>query len=438
MNWKFWEKKKRVDTEEEEFKPVTPEEAKRKIFLYIGAVLVAIVLFSVFASRGKHKKGNEQLTATTDTSRITPPVVNEQLIKEQWLRTTGKEVDSLKAQVKALQDLVNTIATQIGEQNKVLKQLQKDIKTIRSQRSQQTPVSVPPAGGTGQSESIPQPAVTDSFAYVTPLNPQRIKAIVSFDTTYKETSVVQQSPVTSATKAVTAGVVQVDTGFIYIPTGSYVRVRLLTAVDAPCGSNTQPYPVLMEVVDRFQLPNSKHSNAALRCFILGEAKGELSTGRAVIRAQRISCVRSNSLRVALDAPVQGWIVSAKDGRLGLAGEVVTKQGGKIALGLIANALKAAGEIGSQAQFTTVTTPLGQQQILTGSALKAAGYKALGETGKQAADWFMERAKEIYPVITVKAGEMGYFFLKEGLKIKIGGEKLEENSIISQLDTPAGK
>jgi conjugal transfer pilus assembly protein TraB len=194
----------------------------------------------------------------------------------------------------------------------------------------------------------------------------------------------------------------------------------------------------MEVIDRFQLPNSRHSNAVLKCFILGEAKGELSTGRAVIRAQRISCVRSNSLRVALDAPVQGWVVSEKDGRLGLAGKVVTKQGGKIALGLIANALRAAGEIGSQAEFTTVTTPLGEKKILTGSALRAAGYKALGETGKQTADWFMQRAKELYPVITVRAGEIGYFFLKKGLKIKIGGERFEEGSIISQLDVPAGK
>ena len=271
--------------------------------------------------------------------------------------------------------------------------------------------------------------------------PSKIKAIVPFDTTAfitPESTQAQPEVPPPPKESTEEGIVEVDTGYIYLPTGSYVRVKFLTAIDAPCGKDVPPYPVLMRIEDKFQMPNSVSSGSAIECFVLGEAKGELSTGRALIRTQKISCITSRTARSAIDAPIQGWIISAVDGRLGLPGEVESRQGSKIALSMLANALKAMGEIGTQTQFTTVVNPgTGSvQQVFTGDVAKAAGYKALGETGQQMAEWFMERAKEIYPVISVPAGGEGILFLKDGLKIKLGGLRdVQEYSVSAELDAP---
>ena len=87
----------------------------------------------------------------------------------------------------------------------------------------------------------------------------------------------------------------------YIPSGTFFRSVLLGGVDAPTGvrHKCQPHPVLMRVTDFWQLPNRFKYNFR-ECFVTGQAYGDISSERAYIRLQNLSCVGTDGR--AIDMP----------------------------------------------------------------------------------------------------------------------------------------
>ncbi|HDH91437.1 MAG TPA: hypothetical protein ENF38_00625 [Candidatus Aenigmarchaeota archaeon] len=148
----------------------------------------------------------------------------------------------------------------------------------------------------------------------------------------------------------------------YVPSGSFVKGVLLTGVDAPTGNigRSNPYPVLIRLMDLSFLPNRVRFNVQ-DCFVTGEAVGELSTERVNIRTDMLSCITQDGQ--IIDTPIQGYVVDV-DGKVGLAGHPVTKQGALIARSLIAGFLKGVGEAFQLSSTVVTVSPLGTtSQIL---------------------------------------------------------------------------
>jgi hypothetical protein len=142
----------------------------------------------------------------------------------------------------------------------------------------------------------------------------------------------------------------------YVPSGSFFRAVLLGGLDAPTGGQAQsnPHPVLMRVQDNAFLPN-RYRFKIKECFALGASYGDISAERAYIRLESLSCVRRDGK--AIDVPVKGYVVG-EDGKAGMRGRLISKQGQVLANALLAGIGAGIGQAFQQSAMTVSTSPLG--------------------------------------------------------------------------------
>lgn len=191
-----------------------------------------------------------------------------------------------------------------------------------------------------------------------------------------------------------------------IPTGSIVKAVLLSGMDAPTmtQAKTEPLPVLMKVTELSILPNS-YAYDIQDCFLMGEGYGDLTSERAYIRVNNISCVTNKGQKIDM---VMKGAATGEDGKLGLRGEVVTKQGALLARTLIAGFLQGVGEsfanknqIVTQNGFGGTTTTNGTMNA--GENLQAGAFEGLSKSAEKLADFYLKMADQVTPVIEISAG-----------------------------------
>lgn len=190
-----------------------------------------------------------------------------------------------------------------------------------------------------------------------------------------------------------------------ISTGSIIKAVLLSGMDAPTmtQAKSSPLPVLMKVTDLSILPNS-FAYDIIDCFLMGEGYGDLTAERAYIRINNISCITNK--REHIDMSLKG-AVSGEDGKLGLKGEVITKQGALLARTLIAGFLQGVGEsFASQNQIVTsgwggTTTQNGHMSA--GESIEAGMFQGLSSSAEKLADFYLKMADQVTPVIEISAG-----------------------------------
>ena len=201
----------------------------------------------------------------------------------------------------------------------------------------------------------------------------------------------------------------------YIPAGSFASVRLLSGVDAPTGgaANANPIPVLLRVMTDGTLPNFFHSNVS-SCHVVASAHGEISSERAHIQLERISCVLLNGHTI--ETHVKGYI-TGEDGKAGMRGRLVSKQGSLIARSLLAGLASGFGRTLQQQSQQLATSPLGAVATVNPNRVLQAGAGAGISTAlEKIADYYLQRANEIYPIIEIAANREGEAILQEGVSL----------------------
>jgi len=190
-----------------------------------------------------------------------------------------------------------------------------------------------------------------------------------------------------------------------ISTGSITKAILISGVDAPTmtQAKTSPLPILMKVTDLSILPNNWKYDIK-ECFLTGEGYGDLTSERAYIRTNNISCVTNNSKHI--DMPFKG-VVTGEDGKLGLKGRVVTKQGALLARTLISNFLQGIGNAFSEQDQIIFTGPNGTTSTTKSlnllERMQSASFKGISKTTEKLADFYLKMADQISPVIEISAG-----------------------------------
>lgn len=202
----------------------------------------------------------------------------------------------------------------------------------------------------------------------------------------------------------------------YIPSGTFFRSVLLGGVDAPTGGeaqNASPHPVLMRVTDFAQMPNQFKYNFR-ECFVTGQAYGDISAERAYIRLQNLSCVGTDGR--AIDMPVRGY-VAGEDGKTGVRGSVVTKQGQVLANALFAGILSGLGQGVSQSFNVTNDTPFGTTTSVGGANQYKAGIATgVGNAADRLAQYYIKLADKVFPVVEINAGRTVDIVLTQGIEI----------------------
>lgn len=213
-----------------------------------------------------------------------------------------------------------------------------------------------------------------------------------------------------------------------IPTGSIVKAVLLSGMDAPTmtQAKTEPLPVLMKVSDLSILPNS-YAYDIQDCFLMGEGYGDLTSERAYIRVNNISCVTNKGQKI--DMTMKG-AATGEDGKLGLRGEVVTKQGALLARTLVAGFLQGVGEsfanqnqIVTQNGFGGTTTTNGSMDA--GESLQAGAFEGLSKSAEKLADFYLKMADQVTPVIEISAGREVNIITTATLELKTLEEQAKD-------------
>ncbi len=215
----------------------------------------------------------------------------------------------------------------------------------------------------------------------------------------------------------------VKTPGTYLPSGSFVRAVLLAGLNAPTGGQAQsnPHPVLLRLVDHAQLPNQVRLKAK-DCLIVGSGYGDLSSERAYIRTESLSCVSASG--EALDLPIKGY-VAGEDGKAGVMGRLITKQGQVLANALIAGIGSGLGQAFQQSATTTSTSPLGSTStVKSGEEFKAGISSGVGKAMDRLAQYYISLAEKLYPVVEVDAGRLVDVVITKGAMLPMGEASAE--------------
>jgi conjugal transfer pilus assembly protein TraB len=218
--------------------------------------------------------------------------------------------------------------------------------------------------------------------------------------TLAERSTTANAPA-AASNAATAGSGGVRTVSTFLPV-SFTRGTLLGGLDAPTGGQSQsnPHPVLIRLSDNSVLPN-RFRGEYRDCFVIAAGYGDISSERAYLRTENLSCVRADG--AALEVKIQGSVYG-EDGKVGMRGRLVTKQGQMLANALLAGIVSGIGQGVSTASTTYSTSALGTIASASGSDAYRAGIgSGVGKALDRLAQYYIKLAENTFPVIEVDAG-----------------------------------
>jgi len=206
-----------------------------------------------------------------------------------------------------------------------------------------------------------------------------------------------------------------------IPPGAFATAALLSGLDAPTGgrADTNPHPVLLELLDTASLPN-RYRSRVKECRVIAAGFGRISDERAYLRLERLSCVLRDG--EILDVPIKGY-VSGEDGKNGMRGHLVSKQGTMIAQALLAGTAGGIGQAISQSYSNVLTSPSGAVTTIDpGKTMEFGVASGFGTALEKISDWYLKRADETYPIIEIDAGRVVEIVLTEGVELEVNLEE----------------
>jgi len=210
---------------------------------------------------------------------------------------------------------------------------------------------------------------------------------------------------------------------VYLPAGSIIRGVLLTGVDVPTGlqARRDPTPALMLVKHDAILPNRFRADIR-ECVVLWGATGELSTERALMRAERLACIRYDG--GVIEAQLDAWALG-DDGKAGIRGRLVARNGALIAKAAFASFAQALSQIFRPVALAGLnTTPSSRTEFQapdTAEAAEAATYAGFGGAMRSLSDYFVKMADEIIPFVEVDAARQIEGVLLKGVTLELKGQ-----------------
>ncbi len=212
----------------------------------------------------------------------------------------------------------------------------------------------------------------------------------------------------------------------YLPT-SFVKAKLITSLDAPAGGTAQdnPYPVLINITDNAQLPNSKRTTLK-GCFVLAAGYGDVASERAYLRLEKMSCVTASGK--VIDQKVEGF-VAGEDGKAGLRGRLVSKAGSKVALALLSGTVGGLAQAFAQTATTLQQTPIGPtQQVNPSQSLGFAGATGVSSGFQQLSQYYINMAEKTFPVIEINDQRNVSLIFTQGVELPVnmnGNDNLKQ-------------
>jgi Bacterial conjugation TrbI-like protein. len=395
-----------------------PDSKRLKVRQYaaLGGIVFAVVgfalwaLWSSFQPRSDVRRPDEKPVAR----KVQSPGPTDP--RDIWIAKSEKELLELKQDRKGLVDSL----TKLREELDAVKTQQKADAEEKKQRG--TSTTLPPLPGApavgASGTSLPPPPSTSSATSklgALPPPPNATGPVVAGPAAMQQqkqpTAITELViPLPEAPKA--AATRNIDN---YIPAGSFGQAILLTGLDAPTGGASQnnPVPFVVKLKDHGRLPNGFRSRVKA-CHVVLAGYGDISSERVYARTEKLSCVLKDG-RI-IETALRGHI-SGEDGKTGMRGRLISKQGALIARSLLAGIAGGIGEGISKSYQTMTTSPLGIVSAVDPNKVMEQGLaQGFGTALDRISRWYLERADETYPVIEVDAARMADIVLTDGASI----------------------
>jgi conjugal transfer pilus assembly protein TraB len=207
---------------------------------------------------------------------------------------------------------------------------------------------------------------------------------------------------------------------VYLPAGSILTGTLVTGMDAPTGQGArqEPFPSLLRVKREAILPNRFRADVR-ECFVIVGGFGDLSSERAYLRGESISCVRNDGKVV--ETSLESYTVG-EDGKAGLRGRLVSKQGQMLAKATIAGVMEGFAGAFNSSPVPTLSLDAGEQplyqQAFSEDAVQSGAVSGVGKALDRVAQFYLEQANGMFPVIEIDAGREVEIVLIRGSKLAI--------------------
>lgn len=203
-----------------------------------------------------------------------------------------------------------------------------------------------------------------------------------------------------------------------IPAGAYAKAVLLGGVDASTavGSQSDPRPLLLRVVDHGNLPRRLKSDLKA-CHVLASAYGDLASERVYMRLEKLTCTEPLTGEI-VETEVSGYI-SGEDGKAGVRGVVVDRSGDAVRNSFIAGLIGGMGDFLStqQQRASYPISPFGVSQALSGKELLTSGAsQGVSNAMEKLADFYIKLAEQLQPVLQVAAGRQVDLIFTQGADI----------------------
>lgn len=406
------------------------EPQKRRYILFAG--LIAMAMFLAFAvkpdaNQQVQQEDDEQKVETTVMTPEKPaPNLEKLLSSNEALRKAFE--DTQKANDKLVQDKALLEKNNLEQASQQAAQTQSELTSQVAGVQQELKLLKMSKDG---ADVVPLPALPElSGTAAMPLGDPNQMAVNVESTPaaprlvyVRKSGVDQESPASSSlTKAASELKSAQKLSQYLLTAGSILEGVLLSGMDAPtsAAAKKNPYPALIRIKKEAILPNYYRQNVR-ECFVIVSGFGELSSERARLRTERVSCVRNDG--TVMESDISGY-VTGEDGKVGVRGRLVTKQGAVIAKSLAAGALAGFGENITPTAIPQLSLDSSEQQQFQRPNAKQAAefgvYRGISEAAGAVSQFYLEMAKEMVPVIEVDAGRKVNIILVRGVNLALGG------------------
>lgn len=210
----------------------------------------------------------------------------------------------------------------------------------------------------------------------------------------------------------------------YLPAGSIITGTLINGMDAPTGQGARkdPFPSTLRIQKEAILPNKFRADVR-ECFMILSGYGDLSSERAYLRGETFSCIREDG--GVIEARLDSYAVG-EDGKAGVRGRLVSKQGQMVAKSLIAGFLGGASKAMDVNVVPTINTTGSNrtefQSPLSSDLFQGAAVKGASSALDRIAKFYIEMAEGIFPVIEIDAGRQLDVIVTRGARLQIRNMK----------------
>lgn len=412
---------------------------KQRQFATLGGILLGGVglLWLVFASTGDGGKDKAGKTTTGTPSAVTnigvmPPGQQVNPV-DQWVGTAGSKLAQYENEREEQGRLNKDRQAFEARTMQRFSELEQRLTSATQAAATPPPAPVPaptpaappsPASSLPPAASLPPPPVRSSPSGVMPAGvpgapfPSSAQALNPAPTFTRITLSDRAKPGdgTAQATATSSATAEARTVSTFLPV-SFTRGTLLGGLDAPTGGQAQsnPHPILIRLSDNSVLPN-RFRGEYRECFVIAAGYGDISSERAYLRTENLSCVRGDG--ATLEVKIQGSVYG-EDGKVGMRGRLVTKQGQMLANALLAGVVSGIGQGVSTASTTYSTSALGTIASASGPDAYRAGIgSGVGKALDRLAQYYIKLAENTFPVIEVDAGREIDVVITKGVRIDV--------------------